>query len=1685
MKRMKQFTSRMLAVMLAGTLAVGSLSVSAFGAEEAGSTVPAAEEFSLEEATENSAAEATATEEADGEVITESSSAEVVDGEGVTESPDAAFADTTQIATEEEAVTSYTVTLDANGGYFTNEWDDSIGDYVEQAEAVVKLIPVGGTVTAVPVFTDPDGQGMSFAGWSLDANGDFLPQEQEGYAPVGDCVLYAVWKVEEAASEGAEFARSTEFGEIPAYTEQEDFGNAESRNPSDTFWNTENSESSDVFENAENADPSDVEVPGPESDGTEDGLQDDGTDESEGAGIIDVAPAEEGEPDAFEDSASAENADIGDAADAPEIDGTGAGDGDGDSVFTESPEESTQSEPEVGENGGALDEAGSAQAENGNSNAQDEADVAAGQDQQDLLIPDQNADSGTVEGIESKPADVEADTFSEDIPGTEQSNGNVLRGEPEPETLEGEKALGEEVSDPGESGQFYYDIEDGKALIRGRVPDVYYDEEGNYDHEDNLSVVHLTIPNEINGCPVTYIEKFHDCENLQSVTLPEGLEEIGMEAFSGCRNLKQITFPSSLKRVCAGAFENTGLTSATIPAGAQTWDGVADNPYLPGVFSGCDSLSSITFEEGMTDISRGWCWGCTGLQTIKFPSTAKTIGYRTFADCGRLTSVVIPEGVTFIDSCAFENCENLQSVSLPSSLEGIENGAFMNTGLTSVRIPAGVDSGQHTAYYRNKPYYPGVFEQCDKLSEIWFEEGTEKVTRGWFFRCPGLETAHLPSTVKEINFRAFADCENLKNIELPEGLKYIDEQAFIGCSSLAGVDLPSSLVYVGEGAFAETGLTEVSVPAKADTDWNHGYDIGVFEDCDKLRTVRFEEGMTRIGQGWCRGCTGLETIEFPSTLKEIFYSFTHCKNLSTVNIPEGVSSLGNYSFAGCEKLSKINLPSTLTEVGWGAFQDCVSLTSVTLPANTSLVDTEAFAGCTGLKSFKAGKGLQNVRNNAFCDCTALEQIHFPEKLEYIDEEAFKNCTGLTDVFYAGTIENWKKITIEEGNDSLLSAAVHPAKIQPEKPVKYQITFNANGGTIKSGGKTVKTLSKSIEKGKKYGTLPMTSRSGYYLSGWYTAKSGGSRVTASTKATKKATVYARWVKGGIITYKLNGGTNNSANPAIYKSSTGVTLKNPTRKGYNFKGWFSDSSFKKKITGFKKGTSGNKTVYAKWEAKTYYIKFDGNGGTGFIPSIKTQYNKSVRLYGNLFTRKNYTFQGWSTSKTAKKADYKNKATVKNLSTGKNVTLYAVWKLNSYKIELYDVFSYTSEGHNGASITSETLTCSVNKTYTLPLNFSHSGYTFTGWSKKRGGKIVYKNKATVKNLSTKNGAVIELYANWKANTYTVKFNGNGGKASKAMADLACTFGKKATLPVNTFKLSGYKFMGWALKPDGDVKYKNKASVSNLTKKNKGVVTLYAQWGYTVKYLANNDSALTQVLSSLMIKGHNNKLISPDFGQTEGYFDSWNTKADGNGSVYTVLQSVDLKPDNTGSVTLYAQWDYGQLYWPVRKGDLTPITDISKRPGDIVAGQAHRGIDIGNADGAGWYAAYDGTVVYVFRGCITSGGEDHHICSPSHPELTASKNGYGVVCNNGFGNGCIIRSVIDGKTYYFQYAHMDSVSDTLQEGKEIKSDTYLGQVGNKGFSFGIHAHFEIDEETSPGNYWGRPVNNLPEGGEFTYRFK
>ena len=151
--------------------------------------------------------------------------------------------------------------------------------------------------------------------------------------------------------------------------------------------------------------------------------------------------------------------------------------------------------------------------------------------------------------------------------------------------------------------------------------------------------------------------------------------------------------------------------------------------------------------------------------------------------------------------------------------------------------------------------------------------------------------------------------------------------------------------------------------------------------------------------------------------------------------------------------------------------------------------------------------------------------------------------------------------------------------------------------------------------------------GYIFDGWYM---GGYKVHEGYTVKCNITLEANWKPTEYtIKYNLNGGTNNSENPEKYTiESDTINLRNPSRRGYDFMGWFSDSAFSNMVTSISKGSTGSKTFYAKWTAIHYSIKYNLNGGT-LSGSYPTKYTIKEQVVLPIPDKINYVFCGWYTN------------------------------------------------------------------------------------------------------------------------------------------------------------------------------------------------------------------------------------------------------------------------------------------------------------------------------------------------------------------------------------------------------------------------------------------------------------------------
>ena len=303
-----------------------------------------------------------------------------------------------------------------------------------------------------------------------------------------------------------------------------------------------------------------------------------------------------------------------------------------------------------------------------------------------------------------------------------------------------------------------------------------------------------------------------------------------------------------------------------------------------------------------------------------------------------------------------------------------------------------------------------------------------------------------------------------------------------------------------------------------------------------------------------------------------------------------------------------------------------------------------------------------------------------------------------------------------------------------------VSWNANGGTTEA-------TTMAYSEGQFLGALPAAYRDGYTLVGWYTTSDGGTKKEPTDKVTADATYYAHWTPCTYsITYKDQGnvaftGTHvdsPTAHPTTYTFGTGTTLNAATKAGHTFDGWFKTPSCSgTAITSISASEHKNITLYAKWTqvVNTFRVTFHANGH-GTDPAYQDVVEGGKATEPTAPTATGYTFGGWY-----KETGCSNAWNFSTDVVNANTDLYAKWTANSYYVRF-------NKNHDNATGTMSNETFTYDESKALTSNaFSRTGYTFAGWATTTDDPVTYSNGQSVSNLTSNNGATVDLYAKWTA--------------------------------------------------------------------------------------------------------------------------------------------------------------------------------------------------------------------------------------------------------------------------------------------------------------------------------------------------
>ena len=388
-------------------------------------------------------------------------------------------------------------------------------------------------------------------------------------------------------------------------------------------------------------------------------------------------------------------------------------------------------------------------------------------------------------------------------------------------------------------------------------------------------------------------------------------------------------------------------------------------------------------------------------------------------------------------------------------------------------------------------------------------------------------------------------------------------------------------------------------------------------------------------------------------------------------------------------------------------------------------------------------------------------------------------------FHGWYDDETKVETIEKGTTG------NKALVAKWEAIEYSVTFDS------AGGSDVPVQHYTIEKGLADFTTP--TKKGYTFQGWYDGKDKVEAIKTGETGDRMLT--AKWTMNTYtITFDSKGGEAVSDKKYTVETES-FKLPELGRKGYTFHGWYDGET---KIETIEKGTTGNKSLVAKWEAIEYNVTFDSAGGS----NVPVQHYTIEKGLTNLTTptRKGYTFQGW----------YDGKDKVESIKTGEtgDRTLTAKWTMNTYTITFNDAtlapITYTVESENIVLPKKERL-----------------GYTFLGWrvSEETLARAVTDQGQILQTIPTGTTGNLRLSAQWQANSYEVIVDPNGGAGTRASQRL--TYDKAEKLAKNTFTRDGYSFTGWNTQADGKgTAYTDQQEVKNLVAEANGSLTLFAQW-------------------------------------------------------------------------------------------------------------------------------------------------------------------------------------------------------------------------------------------------------------------
>lgn len=816
------------------------------------------------------------------------------------------------------------------------------------------------------------------------------------------------------------------------------------------------------------------------------------------------------------------------------------------------------------------------------------------------------------------------------------------------------------------------------------------------------------------------------------------------------------------------------------------------------------------------------------------------------------------------------------------------------------------------------------------------------------------------------------DCE--EELLEDEEIAAVDLVQMEKAEGTCGPNLKWSLVKTGETQIFGGFDAELTITGTGEM-YDFGGDSSAPWAGYNLNSIQIAEGVTRIGNYAFYAQSHYTELKLPSTLKSIGkYAFWANGELSEVELPDGLTSIGEYAFAGCngelnaEKkgLTVVRMPDSVIELAPHAFGDDTALEEINLSNSLVKIGEEAFKGCYRLKAITIPNSVVEIGEDAFRGCKVLQVIEIPASVERIGSGALYTENKDTVISASG------KWFDDNGNEvdlnSMICSKDHPSLYKAEAAVGTQmcgpnLSWEVVDGILTFTGSGPMTDYGSLFRVPWYNDYRYTITGISFSEGMTSIGSCAFYELYNLKSVvipenikyigtsafykcglEEAEIHAEMIDkrafdscNKLSKVILGNGVKEIGDNAFYNLSslTNVTIADSVE----IIGTYAFGSCSKLSVLELKDSSKLKYVesYAFYSCSQLAsfrapASLRGIGQSAFYGCSGL---KMVTLNNCLETMAHYAFYNTGISELTIPASV-SCIGYRAIPTGVTLKVSGTW----YDVDgkVYDlakngcpqqsnVYIYRKVSGNTPVPTEKiykityvlnggSFACEYPKTYKkgeypeLPSPVK-TGYIFLGW---------YSDSKLTKAITSLEGLAkdVTVYAKWKDNRYTIKYDANvasttTGKATGTMTATKLVYGNEENqIAANKFVVVGYDFAGWSLRADGAGVILTDTVVGTMfdsrARVNSNTVVLYAQWTakpYTVT-LYDGESELDTVSPVSLTKKQklsagakkaNVEACKPGYQLV-----SWNTKADGTGKTYK-LDAADLAAPGE-SITLFAQW-------------------------------------------------------------------------------------------------------------------------------------------------------------------------------------